>query len=715
MTTFIHEIRAYELLDRAGLATPRRGVIRQAGDAAKLPFQAGEGVVVKGVADDVWHKSDIGLVRFADFDAAALEATAAEMQGIGEAHGAWIGTLVAEKVPFKTLSGQPTEALVALRKTPEAGWTIVLGLGGILTNAWGEEIRPLLWPVALVTPQEAFKDFKAHWLGRTWLGTMRQGKALTDEAKLVAFFEGLWKLVDLLEAEGATLLEMNPVVVGPEGHPLPLDGVGTVEPKAPESPRARFDAARIQEVLLRPKRIALAGISNKAGNPGRIILDNLLKGGMEREGIIPIKPGTPEIDGLPCLEGVQDLKDRPVDILIVSLPAPVAVETIEQLCAQGGGAEVLYLVSGGIGDGADKAGFGRKVQALLAERRSMGLWTPLIIGPNGLGFLSADKDLNTLFIPTEKLPAKLSGGPLALVSQSGAFLVARLSACPYLPMRYACSIGNQMDLRLSGFLKALGADPELKVLATYVEGFAPGDLMDFATEARAITASGRRVVLYKGGRSAAGMAAASSHTGALAGDWELQKALLKRAGVIVCESLADFDAVLFWLASFPAGTPRKTAVITNAGFESVVSADLVETPLEGVRLSDAEKAALAAMIERHGLAGLVGAHLPLDLTPMASEAPYLEGTELIAKGEADSVVVGLVPLTQRLETRDPEKMDAFARELLAVARRTGVRVGVAVDAGFAFDPYREALMKAGLPVFATMERALQGLRKLAER
>lgn len=711
---FIHEIRAYELLEQVGLAIDKWGVVRNQEDVARLGFEAGQRVVVKGTAMDVWHKSDLGLVAFESFDAAKTWEHHVRMKALGATHGEYVGTLVARMVDFQKVSGMPCEALVALRKTPDAGWTIVVGIGGVLTNAWGEEIRPLLWPVALTTPEQALAEFRAHWLGRTWLGTMRQGKSLTDDSRLMTFFQGLWKLVDLLEAEGATLLEMNPVVLEETGRPIALDGVGTSEAPARRVPKATFDPARIQEILLRPRTIALAGISNKPGNPGRIILDNLLQGGMAREGLVPIKPGTAEIDGLPCLESVKDLLARPVDILIVSLPAPVAVETIEQLCEQGGGAEVLYLVSGGIGDGADKSGFGPRIQNLLAERRTKGLWTPLIIGPNGLGFLSADKHLNSLFIPTAKLPANLPGGPLALVSQSGAFLVSRLSACPFLPMRYACSIGNQMDLGLSGFLKALGADPELKVLATYVEGFAPGDLIDFATTARELVAKGRKVVLYKGGRSAAGMAAASSHTGALAGDWELQKALLQRAGVIVCESLADFDSVVFWLASFPEGQPKKTAVITNAGFESVVSADLVEGNLEAAHLKEPEKAELAALIEKHGLSGLVGAHLPLDLTPMAGEAPYLEGTELIAKGEADSLVVGLVPLTQRLNTADPEKMEAFAQALMAIARRTGTRIGVAVDAGFDYDPYRTSLMKAGLPVFATMERALLGLAKLAE-
>jgi acyl-CoA synthetase (NDP forming) len=709
---FVHEIRAYELLQEAGLAVAEWGAVRSLADAGSLPFKPGAPVVIKGTVIDVWHKSDIGLVAFEDFDADVVAKHHERMKVVASAHGSYIGTLVARRVDFKKLSGQPTEALVALRKTPEAGWTIVMGIGGILTNAWGDEIRPLLWPVALTAPLDAFNDFKKHWLGKTWLGDLRQGKALTDETKLVAFFEGLWRLVGLLEREGATLLEMNPVVLDEEGRPIALDGVGTIEQPTPVAAKPVFDPAKVHELLLRPKTIALAGISNKPGNPGRIILNNLLKGGMGPKGIVPIKPGAAEMDGLACLNGVADLKDRPVDILIVSLPAPVAVETIEQLCAQGGGAEIVYLVSGGIGDGADTSGFGKRVLDFLQKRRGMGQWTPLIIGPNGLGFLSSDKKINSLFIPEEKLPARLPGGPLALVSQSGAFLVSRLSACPFMPMRYACSIGNQMDLSLSGFLKALGSDPDLKVIATYVEGFASGDLMDFALTAKELTAAGRKVVLYKGGRSQAGMAAASSHTGALAGDWELQKALLQRAGVIVCESLADFDAVLFWLASFPDGRPKKTAVVTNAGFESVASADLVEGGLEPVHMTEAQTSELAAIIEKNGLSGLVGAHLPLDLTPMASETPYLEGIELVAKGEADSIVVGLVPLTQRLGTQDPKKMDDFAKAILDIAKATGTRIGVAVDAGLDYDVCRKSIMKAGLPLFDTVERALMGLRKL---
>ena len=711
MTTFIHELEAYDLLELAGLPGLRRGLVRTREDVDRLPFKPGEKVVLKGVAQDVWHKSDVGLVRFEAFDAGAVWAHAQDMEKT--AGGPWVGMLVVEMVDFRKVPGLPTEALVALRRTPEAGWTVVLGIGGLHTNAWGEEIRPCLWPLALVTPEQALADFKAHYLGRVWLGTLRQGRALTTEGAVLAYLRGLWTLADLLDSRGAELLEMNPVVLDPEGRPVALDGVGSLGEAAPAAPKG-LPPAQLLDLLVKPRTIALAGISARPGTPGRMILDNLLTSTLDRAAIIPIKPGTAEIDGLPCLGGIEDLAARPVDMLILCLPAAQTVAAIQQLCEQGGGAQVVYLVPGGVGDGADTEGRGAFLTDLLARRRSQGLWTPALVGPNGLGFLSSDGRVNTLFIPQEKLPVEARGGSLSLVSQSGAFLISRLSSAPGLPLRYAVSIGNQIDVRLSDFIAALGGDEQTRVIATYVEGFQPGDLLATALAAREVIARGKWVVLYKGGRSSEGQKAASSHTGALAGDWALQKALLKRAGIIVCESMGVFDAALAWVSAFPAGKPARVAVISNAGYESVASADLLEGAVTGHVLAENEVASLKALLEAHKLTELVNPRLPLDVTPMADEAAYLGAARLVAATAADTLVIGLVPFTRRLDTTDPASMDAFAGALAGIARESGKRVGVAVEGGALYEPYREALMKAGLPVFLTMEKALQGLRILAE-
>jgi len=714
MTAFIDEAEAYGLLECAGMVAPRRALVQGPADLEGLRFQEGEAVVFKGIVRGAWHKSDLGLVRFGSFDRAKALEVAGEMQRIGAAHGEWAGLLVVEKVAYKSAQGLPSEALVALRRSPEAGWVAVLGLGGLHANSWGREIAPLLWPLAFTEPGQALEELKAHYLGRVWLGSLRQGEALTSEPRLLDYLTRLWRLAELLEARQIGLLEMNPVVIDPQGRPMALDGVGEGRVDDVREIHRPRPAQELHRLLVKPRRIAVAGISSHEGSPGRVILENLQRSTLDPAQILPIKPGEREILGLACLPGVDALLSQPADQLVLSLPASKALRMIEQLCEQGGGAELVYLVSGGLGDGADASGRGARLEKLLSERRSQGLWTPSIVGPNGVGFLSSEGALNTLFITHAKLPFETRGGALALVSQSGAFLLACLSKAPSLPLRYGISIGNQLDVRLSEFLRALAWDDQLQVIACYVEGFRPGDLLEVARATQELARQGKRVLLYKGGRSEAGQAAASSHTGALAGDWQLQRSLLRRAGAILPASIGEFDAAMAWLAASPQGKPAQVAILTNAGFEAVVSADLFENGLSGYALKASEQDALRLCLAEHGLEDLVAPHLPLDLTPMAGERAFLDATRILAHSAADTVVVGLVPFTQYLDTQDEERMAAFADALRVIASESGKRLGVAVDSGTEFEAYRHALMLAGLPVFASMERALAGLRVIAE-
>ncbi len=702
---FLHEGRAYALLAAAGLRVPRHGFL----ESGPLPFAPGEPIVLKGIADELWHKSDKGAVAFAPFDARALRVEAEAMKARVPEHP-WIGGLVCEKVAFQRLPGLPTEALVSLKRDPDAGWMVVCGIGGLQADAWAALAPPLLWPVALATPEQALAELKAHWLGRTWLGLQRGTAALTDEAKLLAFLQGLWRAVDGLARAGVTLLELNPVVLDAEGLPTALDGVGTLAPEGGDTPAAPDPAW--YRALVAPRDLVIAGVSSREGTVGRIILENVQRSSL-KAALRLIKPGAAEFLGLPCLGSVADLAAAPTDQLIVSLPAAQTLELVEQLCRQGGGATVVYIVAGGLGDGADTEGLGQRLVACLEAHRRTGKWTPALVGPNGLGLYSPDLDLNTLFIPDEKLPLRPRPGHAALVSQSGAFLITRLSRRPELGLRAAVAIGNQMDLRCSDFLRGFGEDPAVQVVGAYLEGFAPGDLQATAAATAHLRASGRRVLLYKGGRSQEGMAAASSHTGALAGDAALQASVLRRSGAMLAERIEAFDAALSWLGAYAKGTPRRIAIVTNAGFESVASADLLTGPFRGARLTEAEPARLTALIEAHGLAGLVSPRLPLDLTPMADEAAYLASTQFLLETEADAVVVGLVPLTRRLATADPTAFGPFARALKELAAARGKWVGVAVEGGAIYDAYRQGLREAGLPVFLTMEEALEGLRVIA--
>lgn len=692
------------MLARAGIRPPDHGF---AGD--RPPFEPGCPVVLKGLAEELWHKSELGAVEFLPYDAAAIAALAGQMKARIEASGrSWIGALVCERVHVARAEGLPSEGFVSLFRH-ETGWIALVGLGGLQAEALAGMAPVLRWPVALMSPAAAMEELEGHLLGRIWLGRLRGMEPLTTRPALLGFLEALWRLAGIAEEEGASLIEVNPVALRADGRPTPLDAVGRRALPAP--PRVPSPAGFLGAVMA-PRRVALAGVSSRGEGFGRTILENLRRCPSLAGRIVVVKPGQDSLEGVPCVPGVAALKEAPVDLLILALPAAVAAGAVSDLLAQGGGAQVVALVSGGFGDGADTAGLGNRLAAELRSGRASGRWTPAILGPNFLGHWVPAIGLDTSFIPADRLaPLNPAGGSLALLGQSGAFLLCRRSRHRHLRLRLGAALGNEIDVSLADYLDALAPDPGCRAVAAYVEGFRAGDLDATLRAALRLREKGITLLLHRAGRTPAGQAAAASHTGAIAGDVELERAVLGRAGVRFSESIAAFDAALAWLATYPRMARDPVALVTNAGFESVNGNDILELQLPAAHLGPATLQALGDMLEAEGLAGLVPARLPLDLTPMAPESAYLRAAEILLRQDAGVLVLGLVPFTRCLRTDGAPARD-FAGRLAGLCASTGKPIGIAVDAGPASEAYREAFAGAGLPVFARMEDALLGLRTL---
>ncbi len=703
VAAFLSEPEVYGLVRKAGINPPHHGML-----GTSLPFDSNQPIVLKGQAVGVLHKSELGAVRFLPFDLPQLHAAAGEMKQRIEASGsAWTGALVCEQIAIARSEGLPTEALVSLTHG-EGGWTLLFGFGGLQAEAISEPVPPLCWPMDFVAVETAFQELRQHLLGRIWFGTLRGTAALTTPAAVRDFLTSLWRLRQEAEAEGLDLVELNPVALDGTGEPRPLDGVARRGiPLGHRPPPPDFLAA-----LLQPKRVALAGVSSTEGGVGRTILGNLRRGDALADTLLLIKPGHEQFLGLPCVPDVTSLQASPVDLLILALPAAASVDTVSRLIDQGGGAQVVALVAGGIGDGADVDGLGATMVSALQRARAEHRWTPALVGPNFLGHWVPALALDSSFIPVEKIAApSAKGGTIALLSQSGAYLLSRRSQNQNLPLGLALALGNQIDVALPDVLVALEQRPEFRVLGLYVEGFGPGHLEATAHAGQRLRAQGRTLLLYRGGRTAVGQAAAASHTGAIAGDRVLEEALLRRAGFCLAPTQQAFDAGLAWLGSYPDLRPGAVVVITNAGFESVSAGDFLHPPFPAATLDPATTERLREVLQHQGLGGIVAARLPLDITPMASASGYLASMAVLMDSPAPIVIVGLVPFTDRLQTGADEALP-FAQKLAALAQGHGKAVGVVVDAGHDYEPYRQVFAATGLPVFSRMENAIAGLQVL---
>jgi len=712
---FIPEHEIYGLLSRVGIKTPRHCFVDDDGKVADAPFASGDPVVIKGIAQDLWHKSDNGALAFCDFDVDSVSAMHRSMSVQVGRQFDWLGTLIAERIEVQSARNAPSEIFVSLQRDRCCGAIISLGFGGLLTEDWARELKQslLVWPASAYTPEEAFEELSQHWLGRILLGKSRQQAALVDGKSLLDFLKKLWTLDELMAREQLGLLEMNPLVIDRAGDIVAIDGVGL------RSEEAHVESAPVplqDDNFLKPGRIALAGVSAKAGSVGGLILENLRQSSLPENGLLVVKPGVDNFAGIRCVPDVAALADDPVDVLILALPAESCVQVIERLCAEGGGAAVVYIVAGGIGDGADQSGFGDRLSELIESRRKSGQWCPAVVGPNSLGILLSPLRLNSLFIPQRKLNVQFTpDSDVALISQSGAFLITRLSRHSNLNLKYGFSIGNQLDMKLSDFMALMARDKSVRVLGIYVEGFVGADACAVAKLVEEFRAENRHVIIYKGGRSQLGQTAAAGHTGAMTGDYHVQKRLLHKAGAILVESFNQFNAVLKWMAAYPdLHTLGKLAIVTNAGYETVGSVDtLGDNDSERLyKLGEDDRTALSEVLQRHDMQGLVAASNPLDLTPMADEAVYVDCVKAMIEFGAGVVMLGLVPLSEQLDTDQLTQAEVFAGKLMSLAQSSGRLIGIVIDAGVPYQRYKAVFERQGFPVFDGMDMGVLGINVL---
>ncbi len=711
---FIPEHTIYDLLDQVGISTPKHTFIGPNTNDRLLPFEQGDPIVIKGMATELWHKSDNDALTFCDYQPEDTAKTIKQMaDSVGKRYE-WLGALVTERVKFVSADNAPSEIFVSLQKDSNSGFVISMGFGGILTEEWANELKRslLVWPTAVYTPQQALEELEAHWLGKILLGGIRQQTPLVTPQTIREFLEKLWKLEAIMEEKNIGLVEVNPFVINQQQEFIALDGVGLFS----ETTSTTVSVPVKDNCFLKPKKIAVAGVSNKTGNVGSLILENLSQSTLGKENLLVIKPGTEKFREINCVEDVSHLKNNPVDILILALPAKITLATIKQLCQQGSGAEVIYIVAGGIGDGADESGYGEELLELIKNLRQQKQWCPAIVGPNGLGMLLSPLKLNSLFIPQQKLNVNFDPkSQVALISQSGAFLITRLSRHSNLSLKYGFSIGNQLDMKLSDFLALIYRDKTIKVVGLYVEGFVGNDVCAIATLVKQFRDENRHVVIYKGGRSLLGQTAAAGHTGAMTGDYYIQKRLLSKAGAIIAESFNQFNAVFKWTSAYPdLHTLGKLAIVTNAGYETVGSVDTLGDNDSGrlYEINQGDSQELAKVIRRHQLEGLVAPANPLDLTPMANESMYFDCVKSMIEFGAGIVMLGLVPLSEKLDTEQLTKTELFAKELKALARFSGRLIGVVIDAGVPYQEYKAVFEKQGLPVFDGMDTAVLGTNVL---
>jgi acetate---CoA ligase (ADP-forming) len=317
------------------------------------------------------------------------------------------------------------------------------------------------------------------------------------------------------------------------------------------------------EALLRPRAIALVGVSAKGGAGA-----NILRSG-ERFGFAvptwPVNPNTTEIAGQRCYASLRDLPQVP-DCVIVAVPAGAVLDVVGEAAALG--VRGVYVVSEGFADAASDEGHERQAK-LVALARSANI---ALAGPNCMGIAS----LHYRFAATmADVPSAAVAGGISLVSQSGGLLnsFAELVTNRGIGVNYLVSSGNEAVLEMADYVEFLADDPATRVIACIMEGAKDGRRFRAAVER---AARKKPLAVLKLGRSEFGQRATLAHTGTLAGRHEAFAALFRQNGVALVDSIDALveTAALLDLAPLPKGD--RVVMMTVSGGATSLIGDLGE-------------------------------------------------------------------------------------------------------------------------------------------
>jgi acetyltransferase len=440
--------------------------------------------------------------------------------------------------------------------------------------------------------------------------------------------------------------------------------------------------------IFHPQSVAVIGAALSRGKLGNTVVRNLLDGGFTGP-IYPVNPKYDRIEGLQCFSCVGDIQ-TPVDLAVICTPAATVSQVIRQ-CGQAGIMGVVILTAGFRETGTAGAALEQLVQQEIHSFPGM-----RVIGPNCVGIIASESRLNASF--ARGMP---SLGHVSLISQSGALCTAILDWAQQEGIGFAnfVSVGNMVDTSFGDLIENFANDPLTHAIVVYIESI--DDAEHFMVAASQFTRN-KPLIAYKAGRHQQSAAAASSHTGAMAGDDAVYDAAFRRAGITRVYSIEEmFDCAEVLGRETNIAGPR-LAVVTNAGGPGVMATDaLMDHQGELAELSPATLNDLNAQLPSSW-----SKRNPVDVIGDATAQRLGQATKIVlADPGVDAVLVIVSPQAMTDAT-------ACAQAVIEVAKAQSKPVLTSWLGGVSMVEAIELLNKSGIPTFPTPERAAKAFMDL---
>ena len=665
----LSEAEGYALLKNQGIPVPEFSVVRTRQEVAKAADQVGYPLVMKVISPQVIHKSDAGgVITGIQSSSEAQEAFDTILQQVRAFNpSAVISGVIIEQQKKKGL-----EILVGGRTDPTFGKVLTVGMGGTLV----ELIRDISIRVLPVTTEDInamLRELQAYPLIKGFRNRPARDK------------EGFISLIDTV----ARFFIKSPTIVEFDLNPVFLyeKGACVVDARIFMTDTGDEISAEQQPPLapeiLKARSIAIIGATPEPNKVGYAILRNLLAFPGK---IYPVNPKHSKILGRTVYPELASVPDH-IDIAVVVVPARIVPKIVKEAGEKG--IPLVIIISSGFRE-SGKEGGELEHQVLTIARH----YNIRIMGPNCLGLMLPHQGINTTFDPISPRP-----GNIAFISQSGAIIstIVDWSLPEEIGFSAVISIGNQADLSFEDFLWYVGDDPNTRAIILYIEEIRNGKR--FMEIARTITLK-KPVVAIKSGSSRIGQMTAASHTGSLAGSFEVYMAAFWESGIIPVRSMREAFQTAGLLSSegYPKGI--RAIVISNAGGFAVLSSDYAE--LFGIELVDFPPAILAELDTI--LPADWNRRNPVDMVGDASPDRFARTFDIMIKNQDTWDIAFVIAVPSAIS--DPLRV---ANELVRFSKNTHKMIVGCMIGGDSMKTPLRILRDAGIPNFPDLEDAFKAV------
>ncbi|HOD13158.1 MAG TPA: CoA-binding protein [Spirochaetota bacterium] len=370
-----------------------------------------------------------------------------------------------------------------------------------------------------------------------------------------------------------------------------------------------------------PESIAVVGATETKLKWSSMVLSNILDGGFAGK-VYPVSPARDTVYGLKAYKSLIDIPGR-VDLVFIATPAKTIMDVLED-CVKKEIRNIVVISSGFSEAGGDGIELEKKLIAY-SQKHDLN-----VVGPNTMGLSNINWKLNG----TGAHPRPEPGG-ISIIAQSGnvgnqIMLWAEIEG---FGIGKFVGSGNEAVLKVEDYLEYFNADKNTSVILMYLEGVDDGrKFLDIAKS----TSIKKPVIALKAGRTAGGSKAASSHTGAMAGSFQIFESVMRQTGIMMAMNPTELLELSAAFDGYPLPKGNRVGIVTLGGGWGVITADeceergLVLPPLpEDIKLKLDKK--LPPFWSRSN---------PVDLVGQPDAQLYIDAIELMVASEAfDSVIV----------------------------------------------------------------------------